>query len=90
MEGKSARMLLAIRSEPRDAPPRGGSRMVRRFVGCFNGCVDIRLRERFAWTYHYIEWTANDLGNGVGLAGVEVCILNTSTCTQTDVDDRIR
>ncbi len=28
----------------------------------------------------------NDLGNGEGLEGVEVCILNSSTCTQTDVD----
>ncbi|MEC8052473.1 MAG: carboxypeptidase regulatory-like domain-containing protein [Myxococcota bacterium] len=28
----------------------------------------------------------NDLGNGEGLEGVEVCILNTSTCTTTDAD----
>jgi len=28
----------------------------------------------------------NGLGNGEGLEGVEVCIVHTSTCAQTDVD----
>ena len=85
MEGKPKRGCCAIRSEPRDAPSRE-SNGAQILVGFFNGCVDIRLQGDSLDLPVTLSGPVNDLGNGEGLEGVEVCILNTSTCTTTDAD----